>query len=97
MSGSKVRRLPCFRHCIISTAVAMVVELTLGTPEIPKVIMTSPAAPGATHRRTNICIYADEVAHARIWAGFHYRFSVSWAGDGPKDWRVCREQRHAAR
>ena len=38
--------------------------------------MTSPTAPGATHRWTNIRAYADEVAYARIWAGFHYRFSV---------------------
>src|SRR5262249_37276922 len=67
---------PC-AHCIISTAVATVVELTLGTPEIPEVIMTSPTAPGPTHRWTNIRVYADEVAHARIWAGFHYRFSVN--------------------
>jgi hypothetical protein len=67
---------PC-AHCIISTAVATVVELALGTPEIPEVIMTSPTAPGVTHRWTNIRIYADEVAHARIWAGFHYRFSVN--------------------
>jgi hypothetical protein len=67
---------PC-AHCIISTAVATVVELTLGTPEIPEVIMTSPTAPGATHRWTSVRAYADEVAHARIWAGFHYRFSVN--------------------
>jgi hypothetical protein len=67
---------PC-AHCIISTAVATVVELALGAPEIPEVIMTSPTAPGATHRWTSIRAYADEVALARIWAGFHYRFSVN--------------------
>jgi hypothetical protein len=40
--------------------------------------MTSPTAPGATHRWTSIRAYADEVALARIfWAGFHYRFSVN--------------------
>jgi hypothetical protein len=49
----------------------------LGAPEIPEVIMTSPTAPGATHRWTSIRAYADEVALARIWAGFHYRFSVN--------------------
>jgi hypothetical protein len=38
--------------------------------------MTSPTAPGVTHRWTNIRAYTDEVSHARIWAGFHYRFSV---------------------
>ena len=38
--------------------------------------MTSPTAPGVTHRWTNIRAYTDEVSNARIWAGFHYRFSV---------------------
>jgi hypothetical protein len=38
--------------------------------------MTSPTAPGVTHRWTNIRAYNEEVSHARIWAGFHYRFSV---------------------
>jgi hypothetical protein len=28
-----------------------------------------------THRWTNLSAYANEVAEARIWAGFHYRFS----------------------
>jgi hypothetical protein len=38
--------------------------------------MTSPTAPGVTHRYTDIRAYTDEIAHARIWAGFHYRFST---------------------
>jgi hypothetical protein len=66
---------PC-AHCIITNAVASTVEAVLGTPEIPEVVLTSPTAPGATHRYTNIRAYADEVALARIWAGFHYRFST---------------------
>ncbi|HLQ94356.1 MAG TPA: hypothetical protein VK148_30420, partial [Xanthobacteraceae bacterium] len=36
----------------------------------------SPTAPGATHRWTNVWAYADEVSMARIYAGFHYRFST---------------------
>jgi hypothetical protein len=66
---------PC-AHCLISNSVASAVEALLGTAEIPEAVMTSPTAPGATHRFTNIRAYADEVANARIWAGFHYRFSV---------------------
>ena len=66
---------PC-AHCIISGAVASAIEAALGTPEIPEVAMTSPTAPGVTHRWTSIRAYNDEVSHARIWAGFHYRFSV---------------------
>src|SRR5882724_2117519 len=66
---------PC-AHCIISGAIASAIEATLGTADIPEVIMTSSTAPGVTHRWTNIRAYNDEVSYARIWAGFHYRFSV---------------------
>jgi PAP2 superfamily len=66
---------PC-AHCITSAAVAAVIEATLGSADIPEVSMTSPTAPGVTHRWTNVWAYADEVAMARIYAGFHYRFST---------------------
>jgi hypothetical protein len=66
---------PC-AHCIVSSAVASAVEAMLGTANIPEVTMTSPTAPGVTHRWTNVNAYADEVAVARIAAGFHYRFST---------------------
>jgi hypothetical protein len=66
---------PC-AHCIISSAVASAIEAMLGTADIPEVAMTSPTAPGVTHRWTNLNAYADEVAAARIFAGFHYRFST---------------------
>jgi hypothetical protein len=66
---------PC-AHCIASGAVGAVVEALLGTADIPEVAMTSPTAPGVTHRWTNTVALADEVANARIWAGFHYRFST---------------------
>jgi hypothetical protein len=66
---------PC-AHCIVSSAVASVIEAMLGTADIPEVSMTSPTAPGVTHRWTNLKAYADEVAAARIFAGFHYRFST---------------------
>jgi hypothetical protein len=66
---------PC-AHCIVSSAVAGAMEAMLGTADIPEVIMTSPTAPGVRHRWTNLNAYADEVAAARIFAGFHYRFST---------------------
>ncbi|MFL6824546.1 MAG: hypothetical protein ACJ8FA_18445 [Xanthobacteraceae bacterium] len=66
---------PC-AHCIVSSAVASAVEAMLGTADIPEVTMTSPTAPRVTHRWTNVNAYADEVAVARIAAGFHYRFST---------------------
>jgi hypothetical protein len=38
--------------------------------------MTSPTLPGVTHRWTNMTAFAQEIANARIWSGFHYRFST---------------------
>jgi len=66
---------PC-AHCIGSAALAAVGEAVFGTAEVPEIAVTSSSAPGITHRWTNLHAYADEVAYARIWAGFHYRFSV---------------------
>ena len=66
---------PC-AHCIVSTAVATVIEAMIGTSDIPEVAITMPSAPGITHRVTNLNAYTDEVANARIYAGFHYRFST---------------------
>jgi len=66
---------PC-AHCTQSGSVAGVVKAVLGTLDIPEVAMTSPTAPGVTHRWTNMTSFTEEVANARIWAGFHYRFST---------------------
>jgi hypothetical protein len=66
---------PC-AHCIVNSAVAAVVKAVLGTDEIPEVALTSPSAPGVTHRFTSLRAYTDEIAGARIYAGFHYRFST---------------------
>jgi hypothetical protein len=66
---------PC-AHCVQSATAAAVLEALLGTADIPEVALTSSTAPGVTHRFTNLRAFADEVASARIWAGFHYRFST---------------------
>ena len=66
---------PC-AHCILSGSVAGVVKAVLGTPDIPEIAVTSPTAPGVTHRWNNTTSFFQEVANARIWAGFHYRFST---------------------
>jgi PAP2 superfamily len=66
---------PC-AHCILSGTIAGIVKTALGSGDIPEVTMTSPAARGVTHRFTNMTAFAEEVANARIWAGFHYRFST---------------------
>jgi hypothetical protein len=66
---------PC-AHCIQSGSVAGVVKAVLGTADIPEIAMTSPTAPGVTRGWTNMTAFTEEIANARIWAGFHYRFST---------------------
>jgi hypothetical protein len=86
---------PC-AHCIISSAVASAIEAMLGTADIPEVAMTSPTAPGVTHRWTNLNAYADEVAAARIFAGFHYRLDRRGFGHGPANRGAYGQDDHAA-
>ena len=71
---------PC-AHCISSAAVAGVIENLLGAVEVPEFSMTSPTAPGVVHRWTNVRAFSTEVSEARIWAGFHYRFSTDVGQD----------------
>jgi hypothetical protein len=66
---------PC-AHCINSAAAVAVIESVLGSADIPEVSMTSSTAPGVIHRWTNLNVFTEEVANARIWAGFHYRYST---------------------
>ena len=64
---------PC-AHCIESGAARVVLE-SLGQP-MPELSLTSSTAPGVTHHWSNLDDFTTEVASARIWAGFHYRFST---------------------
>ena len=64
---------PC-AHCIQSGAARVVLE-SLGQP-MPELSLTSPTAPGVTHHWSTLDDFTTEVANARIWAGFHYRFST---------------------
>jgi hypothetical protein len=66
---------PC-AHCILSGAATTVIQKVIGTADIPEVSITTPTAPGAVHRATNVNAIADEIALARIYAGFHYRNST---------------------
>ena len=54
-------------------------RVVLGTEDIPEIATTSPTAPGVTRRWTNMTAFTEEVSNARIWAGFHYRFSTQSA------------------
>jgi len=64
---------PC-AHCIESGAAQVTLE-SLGQP-LPELSLTSPTAEGVTHHWSNLDDFTTEVANARVWAGFHYRFSA---------------------
>ena len=70
---------PC-AHCIISAAVSTVLRNVVGD-EFGEFSLTSPTAPGVTRRWSRLQDYSDEVANARIYAGFHYRFSAGVGKD----------------
>jgi hypothetical protein len=66
---------PC-AHCILSGAAQVVLESLAAGQPMPDLTLTSPTAPGVTRHWSNLDDFAQEVANARIWAGFHYRFST---------------------
>jgi hypothetical protein len=70
---------PC-AHCITNAAVATVLRSVFGE-EIPEVSMTSPTASGVIRRWTRLQDLTDEVSAARVYAGFHYRFSTKVGED----------------
>ena len=77
IAASTLPEYPC-SHCIHSGAVAGVIKAAFGTADL-EIAETSPAAPGVTHRWTNLTAFADVVADACIWAIFHRSFST-WVG-----------------
>jgi hypothetical protein len=70
---------PC-AHCITSAAVGAVLQNVVGN-EFGEFSLTSPTAPGVTRKWMRVQDYSDEVANARIYAGFHYRFSTEVGKD----------------
>src|SRR4030095_11729658 len=70
---------PC-AHCITASAVAAVLRGVVGD-EIGTLSLTSATAPGVTRSWTRLDDYVNEVSNARIWAGFHYRFSTEVGKD----------------
>jgi hypothetical protein len=66
---------PC-AHCSGSAAAAAVIEASGGLGPLGAIKLTSPTAPGVTHRWSTLESFTTEVANARVWAGFHYRSSA---------------------
>jgi hypothetical protein len=70
---------PC-AHCITASAVSTVLQHVVGN-EVGEITLTSPTAAGVTRKWTRLQDYSDEVSSARIYAGFHYRFSTEAGKD----------------
>jgi PAP2 superfamily len=70
---------PC-AHCIVASAVSTVLQHVVGN-EVAEITLTSPTAAGVTRKWTRLQDYSDEVSSARIYAGFHYRFSTEAGRD----------------
>jgi hypothetical protein len=70
---------PC-AHCITASAVSNVLQSVVGN-EVGEITLASPTAPGVTRKWTRLQDYSDEVANARVYAGFHYRFSTEAGKD----------------
>jgi hypothetical protein len=62
-------------HCIVAAAVAEVLRRAGGF-DTGELSLTSVTAPGVTRKWTRLTDYVEEVSEARIYAGFHYRFST---------------------
>ena len=70
---------PC-AHCIVAAAIATVLQ-AVAEDEVDAISLTSPTAPAVTRKWTRLQDYSDEVSNARIYAGFHYRFSTEVGKD----------------
>ena len=71
---------PC-AHCIVAHAAGTVMQAFFGTGSLPEFTLTTPTAPGVTHRWTRLEDFMAEPSNARVWAGIHYRFSTTVGAD----------------
>jgi hypothetical protein len=71
---------PC-AHCIVAGSAGTVMLAFFGTGTLPEFTLTTPTAPGVTHRWTRLQDYIDEPSNARVWSGIHYRFSTVVGAD----------------
>ena len=66
---------PC-AHCIVAGTAGTVMQAFFGTGTLPEFSLSTPTAPGVTHRWTKLDDYIAEPSNARVWSGIHYRFST---------------------
>lgn len=63
-------------HSILAGAVGELLKAEVGQGRMPELATSSPTANGATRRWTSADAFMQEVAHARVWEGIHYRTST---------------------
>jgi hypothetical protein len=66
---------PC-AHCGVSAALGAVLQAEIGNGPVPRLVSTSPTAPGVTRSWASIAEFTQEVANARIYDGVHFRNST---------------------
>jgi PAP2 superfamily len=66
---------PC-AHCIVASAIGVVLQAEIGNDPPPTWTTTSSAANGAARSWPSIEAFVQEVANARIYDGVHFRFST---------------------
>jgi len=71
---------PC-AHCIVAASAGTVMQSVFGTGTLPEFTLSTPTAPGVTHRWTTLADYIQEPSNARVWSGIHYRFSTEVGTD----------------
>ena len=64
---------PC-AHCILAASAAAVMEAAFGVA-VPPLSLTTPTAPGVTHRFSWLADFVAEAINARVYDGVHYRTS----------------------
>ncbi len=71
MRGAIVSKMPT-----INVPLMMLPNKRMARANVREISLTSPTAPGITHRWSSLEAFTNEVANARVWAGFHYRSSA---------------------
>jgi hypothetical protein len=66
---------PC-AHCILSSAVGVVLKGEVGAGLMPALTTTSPAVNGAVRTWRSVADFVQEASLARIYDGVHYRTST---------------------
>jgi hypothetical protein len=69
---------PC-AHCIVASALGMVLKAKLGDGVVPVLSTTSYTAKGVRREWTSIDAFVQEVSEARILDGMHLRTSTEVA------------------